>query len=450
MEEFAALVPEEVLPRSGNVFLSGRASFSGKKDLYLLGINPGADHRGYDKENIGAEIAGALERSSDNYSSYSDGSWDGGEPGTARMQPRVLHLLEKLSLDPRLTPSSNLIFVRSNTENDLKSDHQHLLDICWPFHRAVIDKLGIKIVVAMGKTAGAFLREKMEANELVERFVENNERNWTSEVHIAPSGIMVATLTHPARADWTNPQSDPTEILKRALQRNSNLTDTLLRNTSLDLADSTVRDVNRALKSATEGSFEVINSGGAHALACGLDAAIDVTVKGHAGYYCAGMNKTASVTVEGNASTGVAENMMSGLVRVKGNVSQSAGATAHGGLLVIEGDASARCGISLKGAEIVVGGSVGHMSAFMAQAGALVVCGDAGEALGDSIYEARLYVRGSVASLGADCIEKEMRDEHRKQLADLLSRAGIDADVSDFKRYGSARKLYNFKIDNAY
>ncbi len=48
----------------------------------------------------------------------------------------------------------------------------------------------------------------------------------------------------------------------------------------------------------------------------------------------------------------------------------------------------------------------------MAQTGCLVVCGDAGEALGDSIYEARLYVRGSVASLGADCIEKEMRDEH--------------------------------------
>jgi len=142
--------------------------------------------------------------------------------------------------------------------------------------------------------------------------------------------------------------------------------------------------------------------------------------------------------------------MMSGTVRVKGNVSQSAGATAHGGLLVIEGDASARCGISLKGAEIVVGGSVGHMSAFMAQAGALVVCGDAGEALGDSIYEARLYVRGSVASLGADCIEKEMRDEHRTQLADLLSRAGMIADVGDFKRYGSARQLYNFKIDNAY
>ena len=70
----------------------------------------------------------------------------------------------------------------------------------------------------------------------------------------------------------------------------------------------------------------------------------------------------------------------------------------------------------MKGIDIVVHGNVGHMSAFMAQTGNLVVLGDAGDALGDSIYEARLYVRGKVASLGADCIEKEMKDEHHAQL----------------------------------
>ena len=102
----------------------------------------------------------------------------------------------------------------------------------------------------------------------------------------------------------------------------------------------------------------------------------------------------------------------------------------------------------MKGADIVVHGSVGHMSAFMAQKGCLVVCGDAGEALGDSLYEAHLYVRGSVASLGADCVEKEMRDEHVVQLRALLARAQVDADVSEFRRYGSARELYNFKVDN--
>ena len=115
----------------------------------------------------------------------------------------------------------------------------------------------------------------------------------------------------------------------------------------------------------------------------------------------------------------------------------------------MHGNASSRCGISMKGIDIVVGGSVGHMSAFMAQTGSLVVCGDAGDALGDSIYEARLYVRGSVASLGADCIEKEMHDEHRAQVAALLEAAGVDAEPAEFRRYGSARRLYNFHVDNA-
>lgn len=227
------------------------------------------------------------------------------------------------------------------------------------------------------------------------------------------------------------------------------MTDVMDRNSTLDLETMSVRDVNRALKQAEQGDFDIYNPNGVHALACGLMRPVSATIHGHVGYYCAGMNQHAVITVTGNAGTGCAENMMSGLVRVKGDASQSAGATAHGGLLVIEGDASARCGISLKGADIVVGGSVGHMSAFMAQAGSLVVAGDAGEALGDSIYEAKLYVRGSVASLGTDCIEKDMTDAHKDQLAQLLGRAGLNIDPAEFKRYGSARQLYNFKVDNA-
>ena len=45
------------------------------------------------------------------------------------------------------------------------------------------------------------------------------------------------------------------------------------------------------------------------------------------------------------------------------------------------------------------------------------------------IYEARLFVRGKVNSLGADCIEKQMRDEHKADAARLLEAAGIDGEV---------------------
>ncbi len=224
---------------------------------------------------------------------------------------------------------------------------------------------------------------------------------------------------------------------------------------TVDLATTPLRELNAALhrlKSDTnETHWRVLNPRGQHAVAVGIDVPILMEVEGHVGYYCAGMNKQATVTVNGNAGTGLAENMMSGRVHVKGDVSQSAGASGCGGLLIIDGNASARCGISMKGIDIVVKGSVGHMCAFMAQAGNLVVLGDAGDALGDSIYEADLYVRGAVRSLGADCIEKPLDEQHRNNLKRLLDAAGLDGsvDVGTLRRYGSARRLYHFHIDNA-
>ncbi|MBX9683873.1 MAG: GXGXG domain-containing protein [Hyphomicrobium sp.] len=223
---------------------------------------------------------------------------------------------------------------------------------------------------------------------------------------------------------------------------------------TIDLAKTALRDLNQDLHRQSAGTnearWEVINPMGSHAVAVGVDAPITIDIRGSVGYYCAGMNKQAIVTVHGSAGPGVAENMMSGEVRITGDASQYAGATGRGGLLVIEGNAASRCGVSMKGIDIVVKGSIGHMSAFMAQSGHLVVLGDAGDALGDSIYEAKLYVRGTVKSLGADCIEKDMRAEHHDELAGLLAKAGISGvQTSEFKRYGSSRKLYTFNIDNA-
>jgi glutamate synthase domain-containing protein 3 len=222
---------------------------------------------------------------------------------------------------------------------------------------------------------------------------------------------------------------------------------------TVDLAQGGVRALNERLhklpRNTNERAWRIVNPRGAHAVAVGLNLPVEVHIDGHVGYYCAGMNKEATVVVHGQCGWGLGENIMSGLVRVTGNASQAAGASGHGGMVVVEGDAGPRCGIAMKGVDIVVGGSVGNFSAFMAQAGNLVVCGDAGEALGDSIYEASLYVRGEVKSLGADCVEKKMTPKDVKTVAALLAKAGIKADAARFRRYGSARKLYNFNVDHA-
>jgi glutamate synthase domain-containing protein 3 len=222
---------------------------------------------------------------------------------------------------------------------------------------------------------------------------------------------------------------------------------------ALDLTQIGLREVNKTLheQAATtnQTAWTIENARGSHAIACGLDAPIEVTVKGSTGYYCGGMNKQATINIHGSAGPGTGENIMSGKIVIEGDASQYLGATGHGGLIVVKGNASSRCGISMKGVNIVVQGSIGHMSAFMGQSGNLVVLGDAGDALGDSCYEARFFVRGKVKSLGADCEKKEMRPEHIEFLKDILAEAEIDADPSEFTRYGSARKLYNFDVDNA-
>lgn len=219
-----------------------------------------------------------------------------------------------------------------------------------------------------------------------------------------------------------------------------------------DLSYTTVRALNQYLhhELAENGAkhIEVLNPNGQHNLAVGVDASASIDIQGHAGYFVGGMNKQAHIIVRGNVGWSVAENIMSGSIRVKGNASECVAASGHGGLVVIEGDASSRCGISMKGCDIVVGGSVGHMSAFMAQAGALVVCGDADPGLGDSLYEAVIYVRGSIHGLGADAREEPMSDDDYARVANLLERAGFDHDLQAFKRVASARSLYHWNADH--
>src|SRR5262245_6405162 len=221
---------------------------------------------------------------------------------------------------------------------------------------------------------------------------------------------------------------------------------------SLDLARLSVRELNEYLhhelpSSGEAARVEIRNPNGMQSHAVGVDAPAEVDIRGHGGYFIGGMNKQARITIHGNVGWSVAENIMSGAVRVKGCASECAAASGHGGLVVIEQDASSRCGISMKGCDIVVGGSVGHMSAFMAQAGTLVVLGDAGAGLGDSLYEAVIYIRGRLHGLGADAREEPMTADDAARVTGLLSKAGFPQETAGFKRIASARKLYHWHAD---
>ncbi len=212
-----SLVPSSLHERSGSVFYSGRSAFAQPSDLYILGLNPGGSPIAQSGETIGKDIEASLSGRQD-WSAYQDDSWQGRCPGTWRMQPRVLHLLRGLGRDPRRTPASNVVLVRTAREADLRKDKAALLAACWPVHAAVIEALEVKAIVCFGRTAGGWVREALGAHEPAGRFVEGNQRQWTSTAHRNVEGRIVLTLTHPSIADWRCPATDPTALVREGLE----------------------------------------------------------------------------------------------------------------------------------------------------------------------------------------------------------------------------------------
>ncbi|WP_426029489.1 hypothetical protein [Caulobacter sp. DWP3-1-3b2] len=219
LDDLLDLVPEDLRDRSGGVFYSGRSAFRGKRPLYLLGLNPGGDPIRQALETIDRTIKTAKARQADDWSAYADESWRGRAPGTATLQPRVLHLLSNVGLEPRAVPASNVVFVRSARESDLKREKADLLHACWPVHQAAIQALGVGVIACMGHTAGTWAREMLGAHDLVESWSEANGRRWMSCTHVGPSGVQVVTLTHPSIAAWNTAAADPSALVANALNR---------------------------------------------------------------------------------------------------------------------------------------------------------------------------------------------------------------------------------------
>ena len=52
IEDFAKLIPDSIMHRSGKAFYSGRLAFSSPSGLYVLGVNPGGDPEEYPDETV--------------------------------------------------------------------------------------------------------------------------------------------------------------------------------------------------------------------------------------------------------------------------------------------------------------------------------------------------------------------------------------------------------------
>ncbi|MBA4789299.1 MAG: uracil-DNA glycosylase family protein [Rhizobiales bacterium] len=206
-------INKDLLDKSGSVFYTGADAFSKKSRFYILGSNPGGCPEKLSEFTIRKNISEYYDKRS--YSAFEDESWNSSDVGGSPVQRRVRYLLSKIEISPKSVPASNVIFVRSKREKDLSSEREYFLDMCWPFHKAVIDRLEVEIVICMGRVAGRWVRTMLGANDYVGCFREKNLRGWKSEIYANSAGVYVLGLTHPSVADWCSAPADPSPLLRR-------------------------------------------------------------------------------------------------------------------------------------------------------------------------------------------------------------------------------------------
>jgi hypothetical protein len=126
IEDAFCALPLNLCIRSRKVFYTGRSGLQGTCPVYLLGLNPGEDVNAAPHQTIGENIAKMREQDVP-WSDYVDEPWKGSEPGCQPMQLRVRRRLGEC-MDPRATPTSNVVFARTRSEAALASERQALMD----------------------------------------------------------------------------------------------------------------------------------------------------------------------------------------------------------------------------------------------------------------------------------------------------------------------------------
>lgn len=219
MQRFIDLVPAELLNVSGAVFNSGKDAFrQPNSGLYLLGLNPGGHPEEHAEQTVDFHLHKVLNRP-ENWCEHRDEQWNDRPAGTSGMQPRVLHVLKQLGLDPGTVPSSNIIFERTHGQKDLRSRWRMLALRCWPVHAAVIKALKPRTIVCFGRLAGGFVRDQLAAHRPIGSFVETNRRGLATDAFEGVDGISVIVATHPSHHAWTSPDTDPSEFIRAVMVR---------------------------------------------------------------------------------------------------------------------------------------------------------------------------------------------------------------------------------------
>lgn len=217
IEELVKTIPQSMRRCPGKALGSGRRAFAGPADLYILDYHPGSNPEQF-PETVDEQINRVLNEEPAEWSAYRDESWQDQPRGSRPQQKRVAYLCDSLGLNPGAIPAAQLIFRRWDAASAPAADvERQWAEECWPFHQAVIDRIGVRVVVCLGQYPGNWTRRKLGADpDPVAEFRETNNRGWESNIWQAGDRYIVS-LSQPVRANWINPTADPTPLVRRVL-----------------------------------------------------------------------------------------------------------------------------------------------------------------------------------------------------------------------------------------
>ena len=93
---------------------------------------------------------------------------------------------------------------RGKLQSDASKLHNQrgLEESCWPFHKAVIERLGVKLVLCLGSKARDIVKKRLGcARQPIEEQSEDNNRPWGSRVYRNAAGIVVVGVPYCSSRD---------------------------------------------------------------------------------------------------------------------------------------------------------------------------------------------------------------------------------------------------------
>jgi hypothetical protein len=185
----------EVLSESGSILYSSHETLK-SGDVYLLGFNPGGAGGNPVEKSINSMLTNTDNSYLDEIWENHNGAWANGE---APLQKRIQWILESLGLNTRDVCASNLIFLQSREESDIRFS---LAKKCWPVHEAILKIIKPKLIIAFGNSEVSpygYLHTMLGGDE---EYFPSGHGNWSLKgftCEINSRSVYVAGLPHLSR-----------------------------------------------------------------------------------------------------------------------------------------------------------------------------------------------------------------------------------------------------------